>query len=154
VHFGEKQPLPGVGEWLNPEAEMTVDIVSYRRSCDTQDESSRVTLLPDAAAVRAWQAANDLVLVQGELAERPYALIEIGVRAGHHEGFAVSRAGGRRGDTAYVKITSLVTAARNASEPAPSAPCALVGLPPGPWARVRVIDQTRGAHFASDREPL
>jgi len=151
VTFGDMEPLPGVNELLNPEDEITVEVIGYRRDCGTVGEQTRVALLPDVKAVQNWQAARKIGLAQdgGELSESMYALIELGVRSSAGDGFAVSRSAGRRGKTALIKITALSFSSQEAGEE-PSAPCALVALPAGPWERVRVLDQVSGMKATSE----
>lgn len=151
VTFGDMEPLPGVNELLNPEDEITVEVIGYRRDCGTEGEQTRVALLADVKAVQAWQAERQITLAAegAQLQEGAYALIELGVRNSAGDGFAVSRAAGRRGKTALIKITALSFSSQGAGEE-PSAPCALVALPAGPWDRVRVLDQVSGMKATSE----
>lgn len=157
VSFGDLEPLPGVDEWINPEAPITVETLRYLRNCHSAGEETRVLLLPDAAAVQALQSERGIDLLSESKAASTsgvgaYVLVELGMRSSIGDGFAVSRSGGRRGATALIKITGLSHGGESAAD-TDYAPCALLSLPPSPkgaWSRVRMLDQVSGMRVTSE----
>lgn len=150
VQFGDMQPLPGFDELLSAEAAINVEVVSYRYDCGTQGPETRVSLLPDKKSVETWEAERQFQLLQAgqTLEEGSYAMIELGARETGGDGFAVSRAGGRKGNTALIKITGMTFSSQPQGE-GPASPCALVALPAGKWERIRLLDQVSGLKITS-----
>lgn len=145
-------PFIGLGRWFTPEKEIEVSEAGRSQRCGTQGPLSRAQLLGSAAAVREWEAAREVRLAPADLPDGAYALIEMGERGTGGYGFAVSRVGGRRGDTALLRLTSFAPGAGRSASGAPSAPCVLVALPAGNWKGLRVADQS-GAIRAEYPEP-
>jgi hypothetical protein len=133
-------PFTGIEQLFS--AEYAVPVVSVGRSqhCGTDGEATRVTLLPDGGAVQAWQRQRGLNLTEGVPLDLPHAVVELGLRGSTGHGFAISQSGAHRGDWVLLRATTFEPAP-GAAVATPSTPCALVQLPQGPWAGVRVYNQ-------------
>jgi hypothetical protein len=116
--------------------------------CNTPGNAVQVTLLPDAQAVRDWQAGRGVALAAADaLARAPYALVEMGLRPTGGYGVTVAPAATLRDGRVVLQAAFSAPAPGSLRTQALSSPCVLVQLPPGPHAGVEVRD-TSGAVLA------
>jgi hypothetical protein len=109
--------------------------------CNTPGDAVQVTLLPDAQAVRDWQAGRGVELAAADtLARAPYALVEMGLRPTGGYAVAVAPAATLRDGRVVLQATFSAPTPGSLRTQALSSPCVLVQLPPGRHAGVEVRD--------------
>lgn len=131
----------GSSDWFSRENAVDVSEVARSYHCNGEGPDVRLTLLPDLAAVEAWQQARGVSFGGVALPQGPFALVEMGERSSGGHGLAISRTAGRRGDTLILSATFVAPAAEDITTQAITTPCVLVSLPKQGYASVEVIDQ-------------
>jgi len=131
----------GSSDWFSRENAVDVSEVARSYQCNSEGPDSRLTLMPDLAAVEAWQQARGVSFGGVALPQGPFALIEMGERSSGGYGLAISRTAGRRGDTLILSGTFVAPAPDDITTQAITSPCVLVSLPRQGYAWVEVIDQ-------------
>jgi hypothetical protein len=116
--------------------------------CNTPGEAARAALLPDAAAVLAWQAGRGIALLDAAAAgPGPYALVEMGLRSTGGYDVTVSPGATLRDGELVLQAAFSAPAPGSLRTQALSSPCVLLRLPPGRYATVEVRDRS-GARLA------
>lgn len=135
---------PGeISRMLQSEKQIEVGDVRRSQQCGTEDAAAHIRLVPDVAALKAWEQSRNITLSAGEpaLPRGPFALVELGKRGTAGYGFAVSRHASRRGEVLTLKGTFIAPAAGRDVAQADSAPCVLVALPPRDYQAIEIVDQ-------------
>lgn len=135
--------LPDFSSWFDRENRVQVEEVMNQTQCNAPGEQPGVQLLPDAAAVRNWEAARGVALTGGTpLPAGPYAVVDLGQRRTGGHGIAVSRQAGLKGGVLVLKATTFAPRADQAVTQALTSPCALVRLPRLGFDSLQVLDQS------------
>jgi PrcB C-terminal len=131
-------------QWMFSRPDLAVDVTEVGRTqdCKSSGRESALTLLPDLAAVQAWQAQRGVTLASGALAEGRYAIAEMGERNTGGYSLSVSRQAATKDDVLYLRATYLVPANASQLTPNATAPCSLVLLPPNFYKAVVLLDQS------------
>jgi len=133
--------LSACAGWMQRESSVEVSEVARSYQCNSQGPETRVSLMPDGAAVAAWQQQRGVEFDTARLPQGPFALVEMGERNSGGYGLAVSRLAGRRGDTLILRGTFVAPGADEVSTQAITTPCVLVSLPREGYATVEIVDQ-------------
>jgi hypothetical protein len=137
-------PLAGcsLGGLLRGDDAIEVSEVRRLASCNTEGASARVSLLPGAEAVRAWQAAHgvELIGVDPLPSAGTYVLVEMGQRPSAGYGILVSRRALLGNGMVQLSASLITPAPGEASAEVLTSPCALVALPQGTYTRVELRD--------------
>jgi hypothetical protein len=129
-------------KWFESYVRLVVQEVGRSQQCHAAGAETRVELLDNADAVRAWQSARGVDLMAGRpLAEAPYAIVDVGARSTGGHGVAVSRSAVLRGDLLVLYATFISPGADQSAAQVLTSPCALVQLPPGRYNSVEIQDQ-------------
>lgn len=145
--------MADVGNWFD--RERAVDVAEVRRAvvCGTSGADARVSLFPDAGAVRAWETSRGVQLGGGTeaLPDTPFALVEMGERNTAGYGLAVSRTAGKRGDAIILRATFLAPTAGRMLAQMVTSPCVLVSLPKTHYSAVELVDQDGRQRATTER---
>lgn len=142
-----------VGNLFTSETRIDVREIGRSLYCNTPAETAGAVLLDGPQAVLQWQSARGITLAGPEnLAQTPYAVVEMGLRPTGGYGVAVSRAAVLSGERVILRATFVSPAPGSLRTQALSSPCVLVQLPAGRYAEVEVLDQT-GAVRATGGRP-
>lgn len=126
---------------LPPRAVLEARELARSPYCNTPGAAAQVLLLPDARAVRDWQAARGVALVPMEsVAPAPHAVVEMGQRPTGGYGVSVSPQATQDGERVVLRAAFTAPPPDSLRTQALSSPCALVQLPEGRWAGVEVRD--------------
>lgn len=138
--------------------EKPIEVMEVRRGqqCNAPDETSRVYLLNDLAAVQAWEQMRGVNLSNGTptLPAGPFALVDMGRRNTASYGVAISRMAGRKEEVLTLKGTFITPAAGMMVAQVITSPCVLVSLPSRPYTAVGVVDQSGALRASSQRQPV
>ncbi|MGH8505034.1 MAG: hypothetical protein ACRETM_03625 [Stenotrophobium sp.] len=127
--FGGGQPVD-----VNP--------AGYSENCGSQRPETTIRTLANADELQKWQASRGMTLLNGDASkDGPYALIELGQRAGSGYGLVVSRNADIEDNVLTLHATFFAPDHANPDASATS-PCALISLPPGLYQAVRVENQS------------
>jgi hypothetical protein len=123
--------------------------------CNSDGPQTRLTLLSDREAVRAWQHAHnvDLVGVDPLPSGGPYVLVELGVRMSAGYGVAVSREAGVSGGTLRLNASLITPGPGQPVAEVVTSPCALIALPPGSYRAAELRDPAGALLARADAAP-
>lgn len=129
-----------------------VDEIVNQQYCNAPSQQTSVQVLPDAQAVKSWEAARGVSLTQTPLPAGPFAIVDLGQRSSGGYGIAVSRRAGLKQDVLVLKATTFAPGPDETTAQVITSPCALVRLPAVAFSSLRLIDQS-GAVRASTAVP-
>lgn len=122
----------------------------YSQNCGSQRPETTIRTLANADELQKWQVSRGMTLLDGDAPkEGPYALIELGQRAGDGYGLVVSRDADIEDNVLTLHATFFAPEHAGADATTTS-PCALISLPPGLYEAVRVENQS-GTVVATSR---
>ena len=130
-----------VGGWMKRESSVEVSEVARSYQCNSEGQETRISLLPDAAAVAGWQQQRGVDLGGERLPQGRFALVEMGERNSGGYGVAISRLAGRRGNTLILRGTFVAPGPNDMSTQAITSPCVLVSLPREGYETIEIVDQ-------------
>lgn len=135
------EPFTELQALLAPERSISAVTVGRNLHCGTPGEGMQTQLLPDAAAVNAWQLQRAVRLLNEAPQDVPHVLVELGARTTTGYGIAVSQRAGRKSGTLVLRASIFTPASGQAVKQEPMAPCVLLRLPRYEWDAVKVYDQ-------------
>ncbi|WP_157572489.1 protease complex subunit PrcB family protein [Nevskia soli] len=122
----------------------SIEVAEVRRllNCNSDGPQTRLSLLADREAVRAWQGSHnvDLVGVDPLPEAGAYALVEMGVHMSAGYGLAISRRAQISGLTITLSASLLSPDAGEAAAQMLTSPCVLVALPHGTYRAAELRD--------------
>ncbi len=123
--------------------------------CNSDGPQTRLTLLSDREAVRAWQHAHnvDLVGIDPLPTAGPYVLVEMGVRMSAGFGVAVSREASVSGGTMRINASLITPDPGQPAAEMVTSPCALIALPPGSYRAAELRDPAGRVLARADAAP-